>query len=86
MPEKVYKAFTDADAMASWLPPFGFVCKIHHLDPQEGGTYRMSLTNFTTGHSHSFGGEFLEISLFEYLRYSYHLTICRLNSPINIVV
>jgi len=60
-PEKVYKAFTDADAMASWLPPFGFVCKVHSMDARVGGKYKMSFTNFGTGSSHSFGGEYLEM-------------------------
>lgn len=69
-PEKVFKAFTDADAMASWLPPYGFVCKVHSLDVKVGGTYRMSFTNFTTGNSHSFGGEYLEIIPNELLKYS----------------
>src|SRR5512143_3040816 len=60
-PERVYRAFLDADAMAKWLPPHGFTGKVHHLDATVGGTYRMSFTNFTTGHSHSFGGEYLEL-------------------------
>src|SRR5260221_2563718 len=55
-PEKIYRAFLDADAMAKWLPPNGFTCKVHHLDAKVGGTYKMSFTNFTTGKSHSFGG------------------------------
>jgi uncharacterized protein YndB with AHSA1/START domain len=59
--EKVFKAFTDADAMASWLPPYGFVCKVHSMDFKIGGTYKMSFTNFTTGNGHSFGGQYLEI-------------------------
>lgn len=69
-PEKVYKAFTDADAMASWLPPYGFICKVHSMDLKVGGTYKMSFTNFTTGNSHSFGGEYLEIIPYELLKYS----------------
>jgi len=69
-PEKVFKAFTDADAMASWLPPYGFVCKVHHMDTKVGGTYKMSFTNFTTGSSHSFGGEYLEIIPNELLKYT----------------
>lgn len=68
--EKVYKAFTDADAMASWLPPYGFVCKIHSMDFKTGGKYKMSFTNFTTGTAHSFGGEYLEILPNELLRYT----------------
>jgi uncharacterized protein YndB with AHSA1/START domain len=61
-PEKVYRAFLEADAMAKWLPPYGFTCKVHHLDPKVGGTYKMSFTNFTTGHGHSFGGKYLELA------------------------
>jgi uncharacterized protein YndB with AHSA1/START domain len=60
-PEKVYRAFLDADAMVKWLPPHGFTGKVHHLDARVGGNYKMSFTNFTTGHSHSFGGEYLEL-------------------------
>jgi uncharacterized protein YndB with AHSA1/START domain len=60
-PERVYRAFLDADAMAKWLPPNGFTGKVHHLDAKVGGTYRMSFTNFTTGNSHSFGGSYLEL-------------------------
>jgi len=60
-PERVYRAFLDADAMAKWLPPNGFTGKVHHLDARVGGTYRMSFTNFSTGQSHSFGGEYLEL-------------------------
>jgi uncharacterized protein YndB with AHSA1/START domain len=68
--EKVYKAFIDADAMASWLPPYGFVCKVHNMDIQIGGKYNMSFTNFGTGSSHSFGGEYLEIVPNELLKYT----------------
>ena len=60
-PETVYRAFLDADAMAKWLPPNGFTGKVHQIDPRVGGTYKMSFTNFITGHSHSFGGEYLEL-------------------------
>ena len=60
-PEKVYRAFVEADAIASWLPPFGFLCTVHELDAKVGGKHRMSFRNFTTGHSHSFGGEYLEL-------------------------
>ena len=55
-PDRVYRAFTDADALAKWLPPYGFTCKVHHLGARVGGTHKMSFTNFTTGNSHSFGG------------------------------
>jgi len=60
-PEKIYRAFLEADAVASWLPPYGFVCTVHELDPKVGGKHRMSFRNFTTGDSHSFGGEYLEL-------------------------
>jgi uncharacterized protein YndB with AHSA1/START domain len=69
-PEKVYRAFTDGDAMAKWLPPHGFTCKVHHLDAKVGGKFRMSFTNFTTGNSHSFGGEYLELVPHERIRYT----------------
>lgn len=60
-PERVYRAFLDADAMAKWLPPYGFTGKVRHMDARVGGTYKMSFTNFSTGHGHSFGGEYLEL-------------------------
>ena len=69
-PEKVYRAFIDADAMVKWLPPHGFTAKVHHMDPRVGGTYKMSFTNFTTGSSHAFGGEYLELVPHERLRYT----------------
>ena len=69
-PERVYKAFLDADAMAKWLPPYGFTCKVHQLDAKVGGTYRMSFTNFGTGHAHSFGGKYLELVPGERLLYT----------------
>jgi uncharacterized protein YndB with AHSA1/START domain len=68
--EKVFKAFTDADAMASWLPPYGFVCKVYSIDAKIGGTYKMSFTNFSTGKSHSFRGEYLEIVPNEFIKYT----------------
>jgi len=68
--ERVFKAFTDPDAMASWLPPYGFVCKVHSMDLKIGGKYKMTFTNFTTGNGHSFGGEYLEISPNERLKYT----------------
>ena len=61
-PERVYRAFLDPDAMAKWLPPYGFTGRVHHSDAKVGGTFRMSFTNFSTGQSHSFGGEYLELS------------------------
>ena len=69
-PEKVYRAFLDADAMAKWLPPNGFTCKVHNMDARVGGTYKMSFTNFTTGKSHSFGGKYLELKTPERIRYT----------------
>ncbi len=60
-PERVYRAFLDAEAMAKWLPPYGFTCKVHHMDARVGGAFRMSFTNFSAGASHSFGGEYLEL-------------------------
>jgi uncharacterized protein YndB with AHSA1/START domain len=68
--EKVFKAFTDSDAMAFWLPPYGFLCKVHSMDVKIGGTYQMSFTNFSTGNNHSFSGEYLEIIPNERLKYS----------------
>ena len=68
--EKVFKAFVNPDAMASWLPPYGFVCKVHSLDAKVGGSYKMSFINFTTGNSHSFGGEYLEIITNELIKYT----------------
>jgi uncharacterized protein YndB with AHSA1/START domain len=69
-PEKVYRAFLTAEALAKWLPPYGFTCKVDHLDAKIGGTFRMSFTNFTTGNSHAFGGEYLELVPNEHIRYT----------------
>jgi uncharacterized protein YndB with AHSA1/START domain len=69
-PERVYRAFLNADAMAKWLPPYGFTCRVHQMDATVGGSYRMSFTNFTTGNGHSFGGEYRELVPFERIRYS----------------
>ena len=69
-PERVYRAFLDADAMAKWLPPHGFTGKVHHLDARVGGTYRMTFTNFTSGNGHAFGGRYLELVPHERLRYT----------------
>jgi uncharacterized protein YndB with AHSA1/START domain len=69
-PERVYRAFLDADAMAKWLPPNGFTGKVHHLEARVGGTYKMSFTNFSTGRSHSFGGRFLELVPDERIRHT----------------
>jgi uncharacterized protein YndB with AHSA1/START domain len=69
-PERVYKAFLDPDAMAKWLPPHGFTCTVHHLEPRVGGTFRMSFQNFGSGHEHAFGGEYLELRTNELIRYT----------------
>lgn len=69
-PDKVYRAFVEADAMAKWLPPNGFTCTVHEMDAKIGGSFRMSFRNFTTGGSHSFGGKYLELKPGERLRYT----------------
>ena len=69
-PEKVYRAFLEADAMAKWLPPNGFACTVHHFEPKVGGTFRMSFRNFTTGQSHAFGGTYTELVPNKKLRYT----------------
>jgi uncharacterized protein YndB with AHSA1/START domain len=69
-PERVYRAFLDPDAMVKWLPPNGFTGRVHQLDAKVGGTYKMSFTNFTTGHSHSFGGKYLELVPHERIRHT----------------
>jgi uncharacterized protein YndB with AHSA1/START domain len=68
-PEKLFRAFTQSNAIASWLPPYGFLCTVHQMDPKVGGTYKMSFENFSTGHSHSFGGTYLEIRPNEFIKY-----------------
>lgn len=69
-PERVYRAFLDADALTKWLPPNGFTAKVHHLDARVGGSFRMAFTNFGTGHSHAFGGEYLELTPHTRIRYT----------------
>jgi len=69
-PGKVYRAFTEADAMCKWLPPYGFTCRVHHMEVRPGGTFRMSFHNFSTGNGHSFGGEYLELTPHELIRYT----------------
>lgn len=69
-PEKIYRAFTEAGALAYWLPPYGFLCTVHNIDARAGGTYKMSFTNFSTGNSHSFGGEYLEIKVNEFIKHT----------------
>ena len=69
-PERVYRAFLDAAAMAKWIPPYGFTCTVHHMDAKVGGTFRMTFTNFTSGNAHSFGGEYLELVPHKRIRYT----------------
>lgn len=69
-PEKVFRAFTDAGAMSFRLPPYGFLCTVHHMEAREGGSYRMTFTNFSTGNGHSFGGDFLEIKPNEFIKHT----------------
>ena len=69
-PEKLYRAFTEAEALAKWLPPYGFTCTVHHLDATVGGSFRMSFRNFSTGNSHAFGGEYLELVPHRLIRYT----------------
>jgi uncharacterized protein YndB with AHSA1/START domain len=70
VPDRVYRAFLEPEAMAKWLPPYGYTCKVHHMDVKVGGTYKMSFTNFATGQGHSFGGEYRELVPFEKIRYT----------------
>ncbi|MEQ1814498.1 MAG: SRPBCC family protein [Candidatus Nitrotoga sp.] len=69
-PQKVYRAFLEADALAKWIPPYGFTCKVHHLDAKVSGSFRMSFTNFGTGNGHAFGGEYRELKTNELIRYT----------------
>jgi uncharacterized protein YndB with AHSA1/START domain len=69
-PQKVYRAFTNPNAIASWLPPYGFLCTVHQMDVRTGGNYKMSFTNFSTGHGHSFGGTYLELKPNEFIKYT----------------
>jgi uncharacterized protein YndB with AHSA1/START domain len=69
-PERIYRAFLEPDAMAKWLPPYGFTCQVHQMDARVGGTFRMSFRNFGTGNGHSFGGEYIELVPFEKIRYT----------------
>ena len=69
-PEKVYRAFLEPGAMSKWLPPYGFTCQVEHMDAKVGGTFRMTFQNFSSGHGHSFGGEYLELVANELIRYT----------------
>ena len=85
-PERIYRAFLDADAMTKWLPPNGFTGKVHHMDAKVGGTYKMSFTNFSTGKSHSFGGEYLELVPQERIRYTDRFDDPNLSGEIQTIV
>jgi len=85
-PEKVYRAFLEADALAKWLPPNGFACTVSHLEPKAGGTFRMAFRNFTTGESHSFGGEYLELVPNECVRYTDRFDDANLPGDIQVTV
>ena len=85
-PDKIYRAFLEADALAKWLPPNGFACTVHHLEAKVGGTFRMSFRNFTTGKSHAFGGEFLELVRGESLRYTDRFEDANLPGVIEVTV
>lgn len=85
-PEKLYRAFLEADALAKWLPPYGFTCSVDHLDVREGGSFRMSFRNFTTGHSHGFGGEYLELVPHERIRYTDRFDDPHLPGVMNVTV
>jgi uncharacterized protein YndB with AHSA1/START domain len=85
-PEKVYRAFLDADAMSKWLPPNGYTGKVQHLDAKVGGTYKMSFTNFTTGKSHAFGGKYLELVPGERIRYSDKFDDPNMPGEINVTI
>ncbi len=85
-PERVYRAFIDPDAMAKWLPPNGFTGKVHHMEAEVGGTYKMSFTNFATGESHSFGGRFVELEPHERIRYTDQFDDSNLAGEIEVTV
>lgn len=85
-PEKIYRAFLEADAIAKWLPPYGFVCTLQHMDAKVGGTFRMSFTNFSTGKGHSFGGEYLELVPGKLIRYTDKFDDPNLSGEIRVTV
>ena len=85
-PERVYRAFLNADALAKWLPPNGFTAKVHHLDGREGGTYRMSFTNFTSGKSHAFGGTYVELAPNARIRYTDHFDDANLPGEMQVTI
>lgn len=85
-PARIYQAFLNADAMAKWLPPYGFTCKVHHMEAKVGGTFRMSFTNFMTGNSHAFGGEYLELVPHQRIRYTDKFDDPQLSGEIQVTV
>jgi uncharacterized protein YndB with AHSA1/START domain len=85
-PERVYRAFLDADAMVKWLPPNGFTGKVQHVDARPGGSYKMSFTNFTTGSSHSFGGQYVELVPHERIRYTDRFDDPNLPGAMNVTI
>jgi len=85
-PERVYRAFLDADAMVKWLPPYGFTGKVQHVDARPGGSYKMSFTNFTTGSSHSFGGQYVELVPHERIRYTDRFDDPNLPGAMNVTI
>ena len=85
-PDKVYRAFVEGDALAKWLPPNGFACTVHHLEPKVGGTFKMSFRNFTTGKGHSFGGEYLELVPGKRLRYTDKFDDANLPGEIHVTI
>ena len=85
-PEKVYRAFLDADAMSKWIPPYGFTCTVHHMDARVGGTFKMSFKNFSTGSGHSFGGEYLELVPYTLIRYTNRFDDPNLSGTIQVTV
>ena len=85
-PERVYRAFLNPAAMAKWLPPYGFTCTVDHIDAKVGGTHKASFTNFTTGHSHSFGGKYLELKPNELIRYTDKFDDPNLPGEMNVTV
>lgn len=85
-PEKLYRAFIDPDAIAKWIAPDGFTCKVHHMDVKVGGTYKMSFTNFTTNQSHSFGGQYVELTPGKRLRYTDKFDDPNLPGEINVTI
>jgi uncharacterized protein YndB with AHSA1/START domain len=84
--QRVYRAFLDADALAKWLPPYGFTCKVHHLEPKVGGTFKMSFSNFNSGNAHAFGGEYLEMVPGELIVYTDRFDDPKLPGEIRVTV